>query len=186
MNNLAVEKLTAFCVLIIGFLNLALLTIMISSGKITDFNITPANSVFYWISGFITTLLLLITGLYIIRKHPMQENILSLSLGCLLMASGGAFVHYLLNFEIAMFTVTACIFGITVILTILNYKKLQDFILLTLGLTEYSLFNLMGDAFQSNDIPSLILEIPAFFFLFILIIGILKKNMTFRFLNRLK
>ena len=186
MNNLTVNKLTAFSVLIVGILILLTWTILITSGKITDFNSTPISYIFHWISEFITALLLLTTGFYIIRKHPLQQNILSLSLGCLVMSIGGAFAYYLLNFEIAMFTITVCIFGLTVILIILNYQKLQDFIFLTLGITEYSLLNLMGDAFQNNDIPSLILEIPAFLFLLILIIGILRKNISFRYLNRLK
>lgn len=184
MNNQAVKKMSAFVVLIVGLLNMTLWTILIASGKVSDFSETPISYIFHWISEFITALLLLLTGLYIIKQNPLHQNLLSLSLGFLVMAVGGAFAYYLMNFEIAMFTLMACIFGISVILIILNYQKLQDFILLTLGIAEYSLLNLMGEAFQTDDIPSLILEVPAFLFLFIIIIGILKKNITFRYLNQ--
>ncbi len=183
MKNRSIHKLAAFSVLIIGLLNLVIWTILIASGKITDFHETPISYIFHWISEFSTAVLLLVSGLMLIRKHPMQQNVLSLALGCLIMAIGGAFAHYLLNFEISMFIISACITGFTVILIILTYEKLQDFILMTLGLVSYSLLNLLGDAFQANDIPSMILEIPAFIFVLILIFGILGKGMTFKYLN---
>lgn len=184
MTRPAVKKLTAFSVIIIGMMNLVTWTVLIVSGQVSDFTDTPIAYIFHWVSEITTALLLLITGFYMIRKHPAQQNILSLSLGFLVMAAGGAFAHYLLNFEVSMFVIMACIFAYTVILIIINYQKLQDFILLTLGITEYSLLNLIGDAFQINDVPKLILEIPAFLFLLILIFGILNKNMVFRFLNK--
>lgn len=184
MKNRNIHKLAAFSVLLIGILNLVTWTILITSGKVTDFSETPISYIFHWISEFSTAILLVVSGLLLIRKHPMQQNVLSLALGCLIMAIGGAFAYYLINFEAAMFIMSACITGLTIILIILTYEKLQDFILLTCGLTIYALINLMGDAFQTMDIPSMILEIPAFIFLLILTIGILRKNMTFRYLNK--
>ncbi len=183
MNNQSIKKLTAFSVLIIGLLNLVTWIILIASGKVPDFQGTPISYTLHWISEFSTALLLLLSGIYILKKHPLQQNLLYLSLGCLVMAVGSAFAYYFMNFETTLFIMTASITGLTVILIIINYQKLQDFILMTMGVAGYALLNLLGDSLQAKDISSLILEIPALLFLLILTIGILRKNMTFRHLT---
>jgi hypothetical protein len=100
------------------------------------------------------------------------------------MAAGGAFIYYLSNFEAILFGVTSLITGSTIILLILNFKSLKDFIFVALGSSVYGLLNILGGGLQDSDISIISMSLPSLVFLIILIFTLQKRAIVFRTLDR--
>ena len=181
MSQTSTHKFSKWFLLIIGCTNILMWIILILTGQVKDFAAQPVRYIFHWISEFATAVLLITAAFCMFRRKPVSENLLFLSLGFLLIAIGGAFVYYMVNFDLPVFIMTAVISALTILVIILNYKGIKNFLYLTVGLTCYTLINVTGDYLQDQNIRMLIYVVPALFFLMILLVGIPGKEMVFRY-----
>ena len=171
---------TAVFCLTVGILNLAAWLLIITSGQVDDFQERVLSYLFHWISEFITAILLIYSGILFFSRTAYMRNILFIALGFLLLSIGGAFLFYLREFEPAMFVLSSVITGLTIIVIILNYKRMQDFIYLAFGSSIYALINILGDALTGHAFTSIIMSIPALLFLSLGLFLIATREITFR------
>lgn len=153
---------------------------IIAYGDIDDYHEQPISYIFHWISELSTGVLLLTAGIKTLGKKRGSKNYAFLSLGFLLMAIGGAFMFYMQNFDVGFFSGSALILGATIILIILNYRSLQNFILLSLGAMIYGLLNLLGDALQNGNASDIAMAVPTLLFAIILVASLVKRDLVFK------
>lgn len=175
---------TALYCIIIGALNLITWSFLILSGSVTDFGEKPIAYIFHWISEFATALLLLMAGIQYKRSKTENLNFIFVSLGMLMISIGGAFIYYLLHFEVFIFIFSTIITGTTIIFLILNYHSLKHLIFFTNGICLYALLNILGAGLQEMNISIISMSAPAFIFIFILTITLLNKDVVFRYMRR--
>lgn len=184
MKNGSLIKATAIFCILIGIVTLLTWTILFLSGDGLDLQNETTTTLFHWFSEFTTVILLIIAGYLLLKGSANCINMMFLALGFLLMATGGAFIYYLSNFEPNLFSVTSLITGSTIILLILNFKSLKDFIFVALGSSVYGLLNILGRGLQDSDISIISMSLPALVFLIILIFTLQNRAIVFKTLDK--
>lgn len=174
-------KASAYFCLLTGIFNLITWIFLISTGGVPNLDEELISYLFHWTAEFTTAVLLITSGIRILKYGESAMNLLFLSLGLLLMAIGSAFVYYLLNFEPLIFIISTIITGITIILLITHYRSTKDFIFLTLGIVIYTLLNILGNEIQEKNIAMISLALPALVFILILTISLLNKEIVFKY-----
>jgi hypothetical protein len=180
MNKGRPLKYTGYYNLIIGLISIVSWGFLIISQNAEELSEELIKYIFHWLSELATSVLLIIAGIMLIRKSPLCINLMFLSLGFLLMAIGGAFVYYISNFELVFFIYSTLITGTTIILLILNFKSLKDFVFLTLGISIYALINILGEAIQQESVSLVSMTLPSLLFLILLTISLFNKDLVFK------
>ncbi|MFC2089517.1 hypothetical protein ACFLT1_01980 [Bacteroidota bacterium] len=180
-NQVMLQVISYYC-LIIGAANLVMWIIIILTGQVTDFQEKPIEYIFHWASEFSTAIILIIAGIKVLRDKE-NLNFLFLALGFLIIAVGSAFIYYFINFDVPLFTITTLISGSTIVILILIYKNLDQLLFFTNGVALYGLMNILGYALQEMNISLISMSLPAFFFILIITINLVNKNVVFRYLH---
>jgi hypothetical protein len=183
MKNQGLLIYTAYYCIVVGLLNLIICSYLLITGSVTDFDVKPIAYIFHWISEFGLAFLLIISGIQFIRSKSQNLNFIFVSLGALMISIGGAFVYYLLHFEVLIFIFTTIITGATIIFLILNYRSLKHFIFVANGISLYALINILGEGLQDMNISLITMSAPAFIFIFILTITLLNKDVVFKYIR---
>lgn len=184
MKSVYPYKVTAIYCLIIAVLNIVTWTFLILSGRAEPTETEILSYIFHWFSEFMTILFLLIAGVQLLLKNANCRNLMFLSLGFLIMAIGGAFIHYLFYFEMMFFVFSSIITGITILFIIINYRSLKDFILITLGVSVYAFLNILGHAIEEVNLSLMSMSAPALLFIIILIVSLWNKDIGFKYQKR--
>ncbi|MCF8227065.1 MAG: hypothetical protein K9J30_14400 [Bacteroidales bacterium] len=180
------DRIIAIYMIIIGVINIVMWSFLILSGSVADFNEKPVAYLFHWSSEFMMAVLLIIAGYKVLNNHSCMHNYTMLALGFLVISIGGAFFHYLDNFELIIFAFSSLVTCITIIAIIVTYESLKDFIYLTLGISVYALINITGELIQPLNYAMISMAGPALLFLVVLTVSVLKKDVVFKYLDRKK
>ncbi len=172
-------KATAWYSIAVGIMNIGTWAFLLFSGNVTEFETEPAAFGFHWLSELTTAIMLIVSGMILLKhaRHAIQA--MFLSLGLLVMAIMGAFIYYMLNFEVVIFAISALVTGSTIIFIILNYRSFKDFIMITQGALIYALLNITGKALQSGDLSLLSMSVPVLLFVMIIAINLIGKEIIF-------
>lgn len=154
------KKSTAYFCLVIGFLNLFTWTYLLVNNKVPGMDKELLAFVFHWISEFVTAILLIISGVMILRNNRMRRYMFFIALGFLLNAINGAFWYYLANFNPLLFIMMVAILIFTLLFAGINYNNWKHLLFLTLGFCIYGELNILGDALISNKDSLLAMVIP--------------------------
>ncbi len=154
------KKSTAYFCLVIGFLNLFTWTYLLVNNKVPGMDKELLAFVFHWISEFITAVLLIVSGVMILRNNRMRRYMFFIASGFLLNAINGAFWYYLANFDPFLFIMMVVILIFTLLFAGLNYNNWKHLLFLALGFCVYGELNILGDAVIANKASLLIMIIP--------------------------
>ena len=144
------QKLTSIFLISVGILNIGLWIMLIQTGQVGNIQEELISFAFHWTSEFVMAVMLIFTGIQMIKEKPGSRNLFFFSAGLLLIAITGALVYYLIHFDAAMAVLGSIISFVTLLVIIWNYKSPTDLFYLSTGIILYGSVNVGGEALQKN------------------------------------
>jgi hypothetical protein len=146
-----VTRGTALFSIICGALLLALWTTLFATGQVTDIAERPVAYAFHLTAEALTALLLILSGVAVLRQAAYARRLFYFAGGMLFIAAMGMLVFYVQDGYPPFIVLGALVVGLTVAFLRLNHPDMADLLYLALGTALYGEMNALGNVLQTGD-----------------------------------